>query len=309
MKHTAFSALTGLALMPILAISAVAQPKVVVTIKPIHALVAQVMDGIAVPALLVDGTASPHTFSLKPSDVKRLNDADIVVRVSEALEPFTAKIVKSLPRSVEVISLEKAQGLRLLNERTGATFEPDADDHGHGSATARDGHIWLDPANARIIVDRIAEILGRRDAAHADAYKANAAKAKAAIDALDAELATDLKPLAGKPFVVFHDAYQYLEKRYGLAASGSITTNPEIPPSGKRLTALRQKIAKLSVQCVFSEPNFEAKVAASVIEGSKAKMGVLDPEGARLAAGPELYGTLMRNLAKGLKDCLGEPQS
>ncbi len=296
-----------------------AEPKVVATIKPVHSLVAQVMAGVAVPAIVVDGLASPHSYALKPSDTRLLNDADIVFRVSEAVEPFTARVVRSLPAKVEVVTLAATPGLALLPRRRGTTFEADkhaGHDHDQGtqpggakSGNDGDGHVWLDPSNAKLLVDRIAEVLTKKDTSHANLYKANAAKAKADIDLLDATISRDLAAAAGKPFVVFHDATQYFEKRYGLNALGSITVSPDVPPSGKRLSDLRKKIATLGVACVFSEPNFEAKVVQTVIEGSSARTAVLDPEGARLPAGPELYGALMRGLARGVRDCLVGPPS
>lgn len=294
---------------------------VVATIKPIHSLVAQVLDGIAVPKLLVDGKASPHSYSLKPSDARALNAADVVFRVSPALEPFTVKIADALPKSVKLVTLEDAPGITLLDTRTSATFEvhahkdegkhahahdehdkhDDHDDHAHGG---KDGHIWLDPDNARAIVRTAATVLSERAPELKPKLDANAAAAIARIDALDAELKASLAPLAGKPFVVFHDAYQYFERHFGLTAAGSITLNPEVKPSARRLAAVRAKVRQLGATCVFAEPQFSPKIVATVIEGSGARAGELDPEGASIANGPELYATLMRNLARGLGECL-----
>ncbi len=299
-----------------------AELQVVVTIKPIHALAAQVMAGVGTPRLLVDGASSPHSYSLKPSDVRLLNAADVVIRVSELLEPFTARALRALPARIEVVTLEAAPGLTLLARRAGGTFETDAHDHdkakGHRDhrpkaktvaqpAVDQDPHIWLDPGNARIIVDRIAAVLSARAPADAFKFAANAAAAKGRIDALETELARDLAPLAGRPFVVFHDAYQYFEARFGLAAAGSITVSPEISPGAKRLAELRRKIAATNAACVFSEPQFEAKVIGAVTEGSSARTAMLDPEGVLLAPGPDLYDSLMRGLARGFVGCLAAP--
>jgi zinc transport system substrate-binding protein len=291
--------------------------RVVASIKPIHSLVAQVMQGIGVPALLVDGAASPHSFALKPSDARALNGADVVFRVAPTLEPFTVKIAEALPASVKLVTLENAEGVELLDTRTAATFDGHGhadhadrhaghddhdDEHAHGG---KDGHIWLDPANARAIVRAVASEL----AAHAPELKpkldANAASALAAIDALDRELAAILAPAAGKPFVVFHDAYQYLERRYGLSAAGSITVNPEVKPSARRLSAIRRKVAELGAACIFAEPQFSPKIVATVAEGSAARSGILDPIGTDIASGPGLYSALMQKLARSLADCVG----
>ena len=174
--------------------------KVVVTIKPIHALVLQVMEGAGAPTLIVDGTASPHTYALKPSDAKVLNDADVVFRVSETLEAFTAKVVRGLPKSVQVVTLEMAPGVIRLARRTGANFASDGHkhDHDHGDkGKATDGHVWLDPNNAKAMVVHIATVLAAKRPAMADTFRANAAKATTRLDALSTELAEMLKPVAG----------------------------------------------------------------------------------------------------------------
>ncbi len=287
---------------------AAAELKVLVTIKPIHSLVAAVMGETGTPKLLVGGSASPHTYALKPSDAKALNQADVFFRVSEDLEPFTGKVVRSLPKNVRVISLVHAPGLQLLKKRTGPTFEA----HGHGHAHRHeqaadqglDGHIWLDPDNAKRLVDHIAAVLSERSPETASTLKANAQSTIKHIDELAREITRELEPVAGKPFVVFHDAYQYFEARFGLSAAGSIMLSPEVQPSAKALTTLRNKIKNLGAVCVFSEPQFPTKLTAAVAEGTGSRAGVIDPEGATLSPGPTLYGELMRELAAGLKGCL-----
>jgi zinc transport system substrate-binding protein len=283
---------------------------VVVSSKPAHALVAGVMRGIATPAVLVDGSASPHTYAMKPSDARAVNAATVFFRISESLEPFTGKLVKSLPKSVRVVSLAEAPGLRLLAKRSGGTFESHAGkghDHGHGQGAKgdHDPHVWLDPGNAKAMVAEIVRVLIAVAPADADKLKANGGDVSARIDALDARLAEDLKPLAGRPFIVLHDAIQYLERRYRLAAAGSITVSPDVQPSAKRLAELRRKVRSLGAVCVFSEPNVDPKVVSAVIEATPARTGMLDPEGTALRPGPEAYEALMSGLAKGLAGCLG----
>ena len=293
-----------------------ADPMVVVTIKPLHALVAQVMSGVGAPELLVKGASSPHSYALKPSEGRALHNADLFFRMSETVEAFTIRVVKSLPKRVEVVTLQDTPGLKLLALRTGATFEPHAHGketahgHGHGhakpqSGDAIDGHAWLDPDNAKVIVERIQQALGARYPEHALAFKANAAALAAKLDALASELEGDLKPVADKPYIVFHDAFQYLERRYGLNVVGSISINPEVPPSAKRLTDLRRKIQSLGAVCVFAEPAFDRRLVDNLIEGTSARTGTLDAEGSSLDPGPDLYFTLMRMLAGALKSCLG----
>jgi zinc transport system substrate-binding protein len=314
-RRRAQGAAAGLVLHAALAAPALALD-VVVTIKPIHSLVAAVMGETGTPKLLVGGTASPHTYAMKPSDAKALYAADVFVRVSERLEPFTAKVVRALPPTVSVVSLAETPGLELLDVRVGATFEGhDDQDHGHADdkheeagGAVRDGHIWLDPENAKKIVAHVAEVLSRHAPADAAILRANADAAIRRIDALAAEIARILEPAASRPFVVFHDAYQYFEKRFGLAAAGAITLGPEVQPSARRLRAVRRKIAALGPVCVFAEPQFPTKLIAAVSEGTGARTGVLDPVGATLTPGPDLYPQLLRNLAGTVAACLSEPR-
>ncbi len=291
-----------------------AQDKVVATIKPVHALVAEVMGDTGAPELLVDGASSPHSYIMKPSDAAKLASAGIIFRVSPTIEPFTVKAARTLAKSTEMVTLQSAPGVATLPQRLGGPFDAHDHDHEHGhdteshtAAGAIDGHVWLNPDNAKAMLDEIARRLAARAPAFAATYATNAAAAKARIDALTADLSNQIAPVVGKPYVVFHDAYQYFEKRFGLNVVGSITIDPEIPPSGKRLSGLRQRIASLGALCVFGEPNFDAKVIAVVTEGTKARSGILDPEGAALTAGPDLYDKLMRSLASGLVKCLSPP--
>ena len=285
------------------------EPKVVVTLKPIHSLVALVMAGVGTPHLIVDGSASPHTFTLKPSGAKAINEAEVFLRVSELLEPFTRKLAGSLPKTVKLVSLIAAPGLTVLPQRHGDTFEVH-DDHDdavaghHEDAGSKDGHIWLDPDNAKTIVAHVAKVLSDTYPADAEKYAANASGAVAKIDALTAELTTLLEPVKGKPFVVFHDSTQYFEKRFGLQAVGSITVTPDVQPSAKRLTAVRKKIAGLNAACVFAEPGFQPRLVDAVTEGTTARAATLDPEGVTLSPGADMYFELMRLMARNTKQCL-----
>jgi zinc transport system substrate-binding protein len=284
---------------------------VVVTIKPIHSLVTRLMEGTGTPKLLVDGPASPHAFSLKPSHARAINNADVFIRVSETVEPFTGKIVKAVPETVRVVTLEEAPGVELLDVRDSGSFEQHAaaEEHGHESEAdghhgAIDGHIWLDPDNAKAIVAYLTELLAERSPADAAKLRRNATQLKADIDVLSVELQESTRSIKDKPFIVFHDAYQYFGNRFGVDAVGSVTVSPEVPPSAKRLNELRAKIRALNVVCVFAEPLFQPRLIAAVIEDTNARSGTLDPTGMMLAAGKDLYFELMRDLAAGLKSCL-----
>jgi zinc transport system substrate-binding protein len=295
--------LLGATLLPSLALAAA--PDVVVSIKPIHSLVAGVMAGIGEPHLIVAGGSSPHVYSLRPSDARKLERAQLVFWVGPILEGFLEKPLTSLADKAEIVELDHAPGLALLPARRGGDWEADEDELAHAaSAAEQDGHLWLDPENAKAVV-RLAEAkLAALDPANAPRYASNAGALAQRLDALDASLRQRLAPVRARPFVVFHDAYQYLERRYDLKAIGSITVGPEHLPGAQRIQAIRAKVAALGAACVFSEPQFEPRLVGTVIEGTHARTGVLDPEGASLHAGPELYFTLMDDLAVGLVTCL-----
>lgn len=314
MRLTALSAILTAAFAATASLPAHAEaPKVVVSIKPIHSLVASVMHGVGEPTLLVRGGASPHSYTMKPSDAKALSAADLVVWVGPELEGFLEKPLQANAPKATRLTLMDLKRLTLLQAREGGAWEPHDHGHEHHDHKGHDhedheelnSHIWLDPANARAIVTATAEALVAKDPADAEAYRTNADRTLQALDALDAELKATLAPLKDKPFVVFHDAYQYFEARYDLSAVGSITVSPDRRPSAKRLSAIRAKIAGLNAACVFSEPQFEPTLVRTVVEGTTAKTGVLDPEGADLPEGETLYPTLMRNLAASLRGCLG----
>lgn len=307
------------------AATAAETPKVVVTIKPIHALVLAIMQDVGTPVLLVDTAASPHTFSLKPSHAQAINAADVFIRVSDELEPFTRKIVQTLPATVELVTLVEVKGVEMLPRRSGATFttgakqeasphsHDDADhDHGHDDHVGHDhgpldGHIWLDPKNTKAIVAAISETLAKRYPEAAARLRANAAALTQEVDALEKTIERDLAAVKARPFVVFHDSTQYFEKRFGLSALGAITVSADVQPSAKRLIDIRRQIRDLDAVCVFAEPGFQPKLLTAVVEDTTAHGGVLDVEGQLLQPGAALYFDLMRGLAHSFATCLRAP--
>lgn len=283
-------------------------PDVVVTVKPLHSLVAGVMQGVGAPYLLVRGTASPHAFALRPSDAKALSGAELVVWAGPGVETFLDKPLSTLAKDAQVLTLVKEPSVRLLPVRKGGAWETHDHDHAHeerpDAELGSDGHVWLDPVNAKVITDLIASRLSALDPTRASTYQANAARQKQALEALDAEMRAALTPLKDRAFIVFHDAYHYLEDRYGLNAAGAITVSPDQPPGAARLSALRDRINQAGAVCVFAEPQFEPALVRTLAQGTKARTGVLDPEGANIPDGPALYGTLMRFNMRSLVDCL-----
>jgi zinc transport system substrate-binding protein len=279
-------------------------PKVVVSIQPLHSLVAGIMEGVGEPRLLIKGGGSPHGYALRPSEARLLADAQLVVWVGHRLEGFLEKPLSTLGRKARQLELAEELESVLLPVREGGGWEAHVDGHEHNHDPEEHGehdqHFWLDPLLAKQVVEKTAAVLAEIDPVHQQQYQKNAARLKERLDNLHARLSTKLNPYKNVPYVVFHDAYQYFEAAYGLNAVGSITIDPERKPGAGRIRELRAKIQTLNARCVFSEPQFESRMVATLIEGSGAKTGILDPLGAKLPAGSQSYFLLMDALADNL---------
>ena len=293
-----------------------AEINVVASVKPVHSLVSAVMEGIGVPDLIVKGAASPHTYALKPSQAEQIEKADLVFWMGHSLETFLEKPLEALGTKAMVVELMDSEGLKKLKMREGGGFDEhdhnehdehdehskeSHDEHGHGEF---DVHVWLDPENAKVMANEIMEALKKVDPGNAKKYETNTKKIVEKLNQLVAEISAELSSVKGKGFIVFHDAYQYFEERFGLKAVGSITVSPEVVPGVKRIKELKTKIKELNALCVFSEPQFKPKLVSTVVEGTKAKTGVLDPLGASIQNGPKLYFILIRDMANSLNKCL-----
>lgn len=256
---------------------------VVASIKPLHALAAAVMAGAGQPDVLVKGAGSAHIHSLRPSDAKLLSDATVVFWVGPTFETFLVRPLAALGGKARIVALGDVPGIHRIGT---------------------DGHVWLDPANAKVIAAAMADTLAAVDPANAARYRTNAGDLAVKIDALDGEVIAKLASIKDKPFFVFHDAYQYFGVHYGLDVRGHVTANPERPAGARHLQQLKAEIAALPGTCVFAEPQFEPKLIAALTAGTTARTGVLDPEGSGLAPGSELYSNLMHELADNLVRCL-----
>ena len=294
------------------AFSANAQVRVVASIKPVHSLVSAVMDGTGEPELIIQGANSPHTFSLRPSDARNIQDADVIFMVGDALETSLAGSIDTLGREARVVKLADTDGLMRLPLREGATFEDhdhdheaegDEEDHEDESF---DMHIWLDPVNARTMVGAIAETLSAVDPANGPAYESNAQAASGRLDELIDRIDADVAAVRGRPFIVFHDAYHYFEDRFELGAAGSASVSPDRPPGARRITELRERVRDLGVVCVLAEPQFDPRLVNVIIEGTSAQSGTVDPLGASLDSGPDMYFMLLHDMAASFTDCLSQ---
>lgn len=308
---------------PVLSLAAPAAaevPRVVADIAPVHGLVARVMQGVGEPALLVRPGASPHGYALKPSEAGALQDAQVVFFVGPELTPWLTRPIETLAPKAAQVELLAAPGTATLTTRTGATFAPHdhgnheheapapapapTDDHGHDhDHVGIDPHAWLDPQNGKAWTAAIAAELSRIDPDNAAAYAANAQAASAEIDAAAADTAATLKPLGALRFVAFHDAYQYLEQRFGIRAAGAVSLSDASAPGPARIAELRGAVADLGVTCALSEPQFDADLLNTVFDGTGVKTAVIDPMGSDIPTGAQFYPALIRKLGAALQSC------
>jgi len=295
--------------------------KVVTSIKPIHSLASYIMDGVGSPGLIVDGYNSPHSFQLKPSHAKMLEQADIIFWIGEDLENFLEKPLATIAKKAEKIELLEIKGIKKLKFRERNIFEEheghddhghdakkeehddhghdakkeehdDHDDHGHGEY---DPHIWLDPINAKVILNEITEHLIENDSKNAATYKSNLAKAISEIDKLIIDVITETN--TDLSYVVFHDAYQYYENRFNVNILGAMTVNPDVMPGAEQIHEIHEVIEHDNVSCILSEPQFNPDIIKSIAKDTSVKTGVLDPLGANLKPGKDLYFDLIRNMS------------
>jgi zinc transport system substrate-binding protein len=279
---------------------ACAAPDVLATVKPVHSLASAVMEGVGTPDLLVGGGMSVHDYALKPSDARKVARATLIFEIGPDLETWLDTPLKSLAHG-KVVVLERAPGVKRLAARKGGVWLGEEHEHRHGGY---DPHIWLDPQNAVAMTQAMAEALAQADPVHARRYRDNAARSIASLKRLDGELKARLAPVRDRPFLVFHDAYQYFETRYGLKAAGAVTVSPDRPAGPRRIAELRRTVASGGAVCLFREPQFSPKLIATIGEATAVRTGVLDPLGADIRSGPDLYPALMRQLAQSLTTCL-----
>ena len=295
--------------------------------------------GIGEPSLIIEGTNNPHTFVFKPSHAKMIEEADIIFWIGEDLEAFMEKPLDSLAEKAQVISFMELSSIEKLKFREKNIFddhdghedehEGHKDDHGHkdddhdddhdghedeheghdddhNDAHAHahgefDAHIWLDPVNAKKMVLEIAHELSDLDPNNKVKYENNA---NATIKSLD-ELVDSNKKILSKDisYVVFHDAYQYFEKRFGVIPAGALTLNPDVLPGAKQIADIQDIINDKGIKCIFSEPQYNPKIIETIGNDMKISTGVMDPLGAYIDAGPSMYSDLINGIANSIKDC------
>ncbi len=299
-------------------------PRVAVDIAPLHSLVAQVMEGVGTPDLVIRPGASPHHYALRPSEAAALAEADLVVWMGEGLTPWLAGSLDELAGDAHRVTLLDPAHTRLLPLREEVVFEhdehashddhgeheedeshddhADADEHEHHHHGGNDPHAWLDPGNAALWVMVLAGELALLDPENADTYRTNAADAAARLDVLKQELTETVRPVRAVPFMVFHDAYHYFEEAFDIHAAAAIALSDASRPGPARIAALRDLAVERQVACVLTEPQFDPKLARTIV-GDDYEIRAVDPMGMDIPPGPALYPALMRALAAGFASC------
>jgi len=287
--------------------SATGSPRVVASIAPLHSLVAAVMSGRGQPQLLLRGGESPHSFSLRPSDARKLHGADLLFWIGPALETPLSRLLPNLGvgRAIAMIETPGLHALprRDLQAETAAAGNPEGDHEHAGDHAGLDPHIWLSPANAAVMADHIAQVLARHDPSGTERYRANARQLKDRLAVLDSDLRQQLSGIRGS-YIVFHDAYHYLEDAYALQPVAAVTTHPERKPGAAHLRQLRAVLTNRQVRCLFSEPQFQPRLVAMLGEGLAVRHAILDPLGAEFRPGPDAYPQMMRKLAATMAACM-----
>ena len=285
-----------------------AERSVVASIAPLHSLVSGVMAGVESPVLLMPAGVSPHAYTPRPSDMEAFYRARLVIWVDPGVESVLPRLNEALAPGVFLLQVGSLDGVTRLPARTGGAWEQ-GDGHADGEeehgAEASDPHTWLDPQNAIAWVKTIADNLAQLEPQHAARFRENADGLINHLRLLDADLRAQLAPLAGVPYLVYHDAYRYLESRYGLTPVGAFAIAADSPPGAKRLVEMRRLVEERGVRCLFVEPQFRPQQAEALVAETGVRVATLDPLGVGLPPGPDLYFTLMRNLADALVDCLG----
>ena len=310
-----------------------AEVNVVTTIKPLHSLISSVMEGVGKPSLIIEGTNNPHTFVFKPSHAEMIENADIIFWIGEDLEAFMEKPLDSLAKNAKTIAFMDLASIEKLKFREQNIFD-DHDDHGHkdddhddhddhdGHDDEHDGHddhddhaghhdghnhgefdahIWLDPANAKEMVLEISHELSELDPSNKSKYEDNASKTIAALDTLIEEVDNSLSKDIS--YIVFHDAYQYFETRFGVKSAGALTLNPDVLPGAKQIADIQDLINDKGIKCIFSEPQYNPKIIETLGNDMNISTGVMDPLGAYIEAGPSMYSELINEIANSIKNC------
>lgn len=303
--------------------SAFSAPKVVTTIKPLHSLTSQIMEGVGKPEYLIK-QGSPHGYQLKPSDAKKIANADLFVWVSDDLETFAPKIADKVGSKLESLTWAEIKNLNLLPNRKGGLWDEKDDDddhdhhdhhhkeqnhhhkeHEHHHHGAFNTHLWLGFDQSKQYLKAFTNKISQIDPTNAEKYQANLKNAENKLTNLELTLSKKLAASGNKPYVVFHDAYGYFEQAFPqLKPVGVVRVDPEHEAGAKRLLEIKKTLKQNNIYCLFNEPQFSSRLTKKLLEGTTVKTGVLDPVGADIPAGVNMHEKLLTNLADNLQKCL-----
>ena len=278
--------------------------KVIATIKPLYSLVASVMGDKGKLSLMVNSGLDPHMYRLKPSNIREIHDSDVVFYIDPDMEIFLKRIFRRSYGNFMAVPMARQKKISLIPYRTSKIWHMDEGvEQESRKDDAQDLHIWLDPANARRIVQVIEEVLSDQDPYNRLTYIQNAQKTITRLYALEEEIREKLRPLREKPMIVYHDAFQYFEKSFGLKSIGAILLKADQTPSVKHIKILKKLAQNYKVTCVLGVPGAHPRIATVVMNGTNAGYGIVDPLGLYLDKGPDLYFDMMKEMAQSIIDC------
>lgn len=299
-----FSVLVAFVASFLLIGTAQAEVKVLTSIKPLQLIAAAVQDGVAIPEVLLPPGASPHNYALRPSDVRKVQSVDLLYWIGPDMEGFLPRVLGG--RSLPSVAVQDLPGLKLRHfgaDNHSHAEEADEHDHDHRPGSL-DAHLWLSPVNARVIADKMAADLSAADPANAQRYQSNAKAFDARLDALDQRLKKRLANVEGKPYFVFHEAFDYFEDAYGLKHAGVFAVAAEVQPGAQHVAAMRKRLQEVGKTCVFSEPPLRPRLAETLVAGLPVKLAELDALGGYTPATAQGYEQVLEKLGNDLAGCL-----
>ncbi|VVQ20383.1 High-affinity zinc uptake system protein ZnuA [Pseudomonas fluorescens] len=284
--------------------SAQAEVKVLTSIKPLQLIAAAVQDGVAIPEVLLPPGASPHNYALRPSDVRKVQSVDLLYWIGPDMEGFLPRVLNG--RTLPSVAVQDLPGMKLRRfAEDSHSHAEDADEHDHDHRPGSlDAHLWLSPVNARVIADKMAADLSTADPANAERYQKNAKAFDERLDALDQRLKKRLASVEGKPYFVFHEAFDYFEEAYGLKHAGVFSVAAEVQPGAQHVAAMRKRLQEVGKTCVFSEPPLRPRLAETLVAGLPVKLAELDALGGYTPATAQGYEQVLEKLGNDLAGCL-----
>ncbi|WP_436317798.1 zinc ABC transporter substrate-binding protein [Vibrio agarivorans] len=270
--------------------------EVLTSFKPIQMITLELTKGVTEPDVLMESSASPHDYALRPSDAMKIQNADIIIWFGHDLETFMSRLVDGDKR---VITISDFDGIELREFEDGHSH----DGHDHDST---DPHFWLGMNTTRDIAKVLSQELSQRDPANKQRYQENYLAFEQLIDDEKRAITQKLSSVKSHGYFVFHDAYGYFEDEFELNNLGHFTVSPERKPGAKTLISIRKTLAKGEAKCVFSEPQFTPAVINSVTRGSNVEIGTLDPVASKIEAQQGSYIEFMNQLADSFVSCLAK---